>query len=82
MKTNHPIVISECPRCGKMDAARSPYLEPLKDEAGNPDLSRCYLMKIECFGCIEITPVPPPRFRCDPISMFYPSGAVMRFAGC
>jgi hypothetical protein len=64
MKTEHPIVIRECPKCGAMQAARSKYLNPMKDEHGNPDPSRVYLMKIECLGCVEITPGPPPSVGC------------------
>lgn len=56
MKNLHPIVITECPKCGAMKAARSPYLEPFKDEAGNPDPGRALLVKIECLGCCEIAP--------------------------
>lgn len=60
MITQHPIVVIECPKCGKMSAARSRYLEPLKDENGNPDPERVLLMQIECLGCMEIMPRPLP----------------------
>ncbi len=67
--TTHPIVITECPKCGAMQAKRSPYLEPLKDENGKPDPDRTLLMKIECLGCWEPIPMlaPQPMFYGLPV---------------
>jgi hypothetical protein len=81
VKNDHPIVISECPKWGAMKAARSKYLQPLKDEVGNPDPTRVYLMKIECLGCFEIGPT---RLPYSPLIIWPPIrlGVTAGFTGC
>lgn len=53
-----------------MKASRCPYLEPLKDENGNPDPDRAMLLNIEYLGCYEICPVPPPPIFTRPLIAF------------
>lgn len=57
-KTKYPILITECPECGKMSAARSPYLEPKLDADGKPDPNIGTLVTIECDRCALSRPIP------------------------
>ena len=52
----HPILITECPKCGEMKAVRTPWLEPKLDAEGQPDPNIGTMMTIECLGCWEPAP--------------------------
>jgi hypothetical protein len=53
------IVITECPRCGTIKAARSKWADLPKDDSGVPIENGAWKFNVECAGCvrIEIKPV-------------------------
>ena len=76
----HPILVTECPKCGKMDAARSLYLDPKLDADGQPDPNIGTLMMIVCRDCtLKFTRVPQPI---DPLRPRTFDLCGVRFEGC
>lgn len=53
------IVITECPKCGTIRAARSKWAELPKDGAGVPIENGAWKFNVECAGCLtfEIKPI-------------------------
>lgn len=52
MAAKHPIIITECPKCGAMQAARSKYLEPREPEVRDGKIFEvATMLKIECMPC-------------------------------
>jgi hypothetical protein len=56
------IVITECPRCGTIKAARSKWADLPKDDSGVPIENGAWKFNVECAGCyrFNIKPIPLP----------------------
>jgi hypothetical protein len=67
------LCIRECPKCGKIESARDPFL-PARDADGNPVDG--WKLSLECIGCVEFPRVEAIRSALDLGDYFAPNGFV------